>query len=242
VASKPGKGDGFTLIELLVVIAIIGLLAGMLLPALSRAKFASLNASCKSNVRQMAIAMTLYADDHDSYPYSQDAKQQMLWYDFLRLYCANSSNLFSCAAYRGNRSGAIFWSGDIVWYRGGSYAYNGYGSVTTGYSWASFGAPLGLGGAVTVDLNASASPPVTPAMVKRPDDMIAMGDSMQMPFGEQTGFLLSLADGARPSPLRHNGGSNIGFADGHVVSMLNSRLVETNDVALRRWNRDHEPH
>src|SRR5712672_4421252 len=109
------KSAAFTLIELLVVIAIIGILAGMLLPALAKAREKANAANCVGNMHQWALALNMYNDDwKDFYPFDGGNSSPChpdntwAWYNCLTPYIGQpklcdlySSNL---APYGGRRS------------------------------------------------------------------------------------------------------------------------------------------
>jgi prepilin-type N-terminal cleavage/methylation domain-containing protein/prepilin-type processing-associated H-X9-DG protein len=87
---------GFTLIELLVVIAIIAILAAILFPVFAKAREKARQASCQSNLKQLALGLAMYTQDYDemvckNYQYMPQPGATMLawWYDLSQPYIKN---------------------------------------------------------------------------------------------------------------------------------------------------------
>ncbi len=99
------KHKGFTLIELLVVIAIIAILAGLLLPALARAKAKAIEAHCLNHHRQICLALEMYQADHAGYyPYSSNGPDYMVAVDTWKLlspYLPHSRDSLLCPVDKG---------------------------------------------------------------------------------------------------------------------------------------------
>jgi prepilin-type N-terminal cleavage/methylation domain-containing protein/prepilin-type processing-associated H-X9-DG protein len=244
--SKRIDSPGFTLIELLVVIAIIAILAAMLLPALNRAKRAADDAVCRSNLRQQAIGLAMYASETDGYP-PGDAppligQSNLLWMQKLVRYVGDKwpadtevpgtgqyngiapRGVYSCPGY--NRVGGMYWT--VQQAAVGAYGY----SANTGLMGqpdfrAFFVLPLGPTG----------SQAVRESQVIAPSQMIAIGDSEILPFSNLPSDPLT-GQYIAPFPMlqfqslfpayevstpynramlkRHDGKWNMVFCDGHV--------------------------
>jgi prepilin-type N-terminal cleavage/methylation domain-containing protein len=128
-ATLPGKKHGFTLIELLVAIAIIGILAAFLLPALSTAREKARRTNCMNNLRQLAIAFEMFADDHyENFPDLPDGLykgEKSIFNDYV-----NVTKIFWCPSSvikRGKIPDDITDNG-ITDYRNSAYWNNWYSS------------------------------------------------------------------------------------------------------------------
>jgi prepilin-type processing-associated H-X9-DG protein/prepilin-type N-terminal cleavage/methylation domain-containing protein len=258
------KGAAFTLIELLVVIAVIAILAGLLLPALSRAKAAGKSAKCKSNLRQLGLAMTMYLGDYSKYPLTDSPLEEKFWFDYLEPYTGAqwAEGIFHCPSGKGwTWRGVSNIGSDGVLNTGspiGDYAYNKVGCSISGQMGASAFhriGELGLGGTI-FNMQPYSSAALPESMVKIPSDMIALGDALQrisrrtvslanaelsidgMLFGDPE-FLRSAE---KEAIKRHERRANVTFCDGHVESIRLEQLFGRADQYLRRWNNDNEPH
>ena len=165
------------------VIAVIAVLASLLLPTLSRAKGAAQGTRCKSNVRQLVVAVSMYTLDQGVYPaYALYVPNRggVAFDDLLRPYTSSGwlDPLYQCPGFRGAVYPAVLLNQPLVGLQapsethgaGGSYGYNGSG-------WA-FDFGLVRGEATVQEAWPRPSLPVRDVEVRAPDDMLALGDAL----------------------------------------------------------------
>lgn len=178
---------GFTLIELLVVIAIIAILAAILFPVFSRAREKARQTSCLSNVKQIGLAMMMYAQDYDECYMVVDHVTGYDWWMPLQAYVKNAQ-VFRCPSHRSNPATEP----------ATDYLMNGL--FAHGASMAMIERP-----AEQIALAERAQGVLYTGYHPWPDDYASWDDLSAYSY-----FVDLIARDI------HNGGANYGFADGHA--------------------------
>ena len=226
---------GFSLIELLVVVVIIGVLAALLLPALSQSKRKAQQIQCVGNLHQQGVAMHTFMAEYNCYPTWITSSNTDLpgrwWQKQLEQVGFGISNpekefyqkgVWQCPS-ASERTGQI----------GSSpfYGLNVFGVLPVGNLVINFG----IGGQRSQD--PKTLKPIGDTEVAAPADMMAIGDSDEFAFMRSVGY-----DFYHLS-FRHQNKANVVFCDGHVESpTLHFLFEDASDEALARWNRDHQTH
>lgn len=248
---------GFTLIELLVVIAIIAILAALLLPALATARSSAISTHCRSNLRQVGLALAMYLGEHRAYPrWLENGVNVPTWRDRLGPYLPNGlqAGVFDCPSKEGIKPPTTS-VGLFDWQVSRMYGWNDSG---WSFSGGGYGGLLG-----------SKETPVRDSDIVAPTEMIALGDTAETAFtatppvtvvsdrdqwvraggtlSKAVSIFLGSPDNQkyliRYAQKRHRGRMNIDFCDGHVENFKTQKFMnDDSDDARRRWNRDNQPH
>ncbi len=226
--------SAFTLVELLVCIGIIAILAALLLTALSKGRGMAQRIKCTSNLHQLGIGLHNFIDSNRGYPVVYDSEFDF-WFIQLAQPEITGSSYWTNGAWN---CPTVRWSGHLLtngtpFY---SYAYNAFGLTFVTSNVLNM-SENGLGGHLSSHWEAT-----TESAVNAPSDMMAIGDDfIGMTFFARAS--LSNLEQFSNAQARHQGKANVVFCDGHVESPTLKFLFEdTSDEALRRWNRDHQPH
>ncbi len=239
---RKGRFPAFTLMELLVVITVIGILAALLLPALSRSKTRAQRIYCTNNLHQLGTALHVFLVDNHYYPTWLALRSAEIpgpwWSDQLERGGFGISHPESDFNQKGVwrcPSAHLPYNGEPQkpWF----YGYNTYG-VHPNRPGTAF-EPLGfLGHGWPATLV-----PVAESEVVSPSDMMVIADSL---FGHSIFARIKLDPQKMEEwggSSRHQGRINVLFCDSHVESPKIPFVFEdTSDHALVRWNRDHKPH